>query len=163
MAAVLKVMHRNDKEVTANEALLGIIDASPYVVLACRSEEPYAVPLDFSRLDDCIYIHCAREGHKIDLILKDKRVFLLFVNYGGLFCHTPGVACGLSTRFSSVMATGEAYLVEDLGEKEKAFQAMLVKHKSEPLPIPPKALDKTFMFKVKILAMSGKQNPGNPK
>ena len=160
---MLKVMRRNDKEVTAAETLLEIIDQSPYVVVACRGEEPYAVPLDFSRLDDCIYIHCAREGHKLDLILKDNRVFLLFVNYGGLFCHTPGVACGLSTRFSSVMATGEAYLVEDLEEKEKAFQAMLVKHKSEPLPIPPKALDKTFMFKVKILTMSGKQNPGAPK
>ena len=160
---MLKVMRRNDKQVTAEDTLLGIIDQSPYVVMACRNEEPYAVPLDFSRLDDCIYVHCAREGHKIDLIRKDNRVFLLFVNYGGLFCHTPGVACGLSTRFSSVMATGEAYLVEDLEEKERAFQAMLAKHKSEPLPIPPKALDKTFMFKVKILVMSGKQNPGSPK
>ena len=160
---MLKVMRRNDREVTGEESLLEIIDQSPYVVMACRGEEPYAVPLDFSRLGDCIYIHCAREGHKLDLISKDNRVFLLFVTYGGPFCHTPGVACGLSTNYGSVMATGEACLVEDLEEKEKAFQAMLVKHKSEPLPIPPKALDKTFMFKVKILAMSGKQNPGNPK
>lgn len=160
---MLKVMRRNDKEVATEEELLEIIDQSPYVVMAYRGEDPYAVPLDFSRLDDRIYVHCAREGHKLDLILKDNRVFLLFVNYGGLFCHTPGVACGLSTRFSSVMATGEAYLVEDLEEKEKAFQAMLVKHKSEPLPIPPKALDKTFMFKVKMLTMSGKQNPSTPK
>lgn len=160
---MLKVMRRNDKEVAGEAALLEIIDQSPYVVMACRGEEPYAVPLDFSRLDDRIYIHCAREGHKIDRIRKDNRVFLLFVNYGGLFCHTPGVACGLSTRFSSVMASGEAYPVEDLEEKEKAFKAMLVKHKSGPLPIPPRALDKTFLFKVKILAMSGKQNPGGPK
>ncbi len=156
---MLKIMRRNDKEITDKETLFAIIDQSPYVTLAFAGDTPYAVPLDFSRLADHIYVHCAKEGRKIDLINANKQVFLLFVNYGGIFCHTPGVACGLSTKFTSVMASGEASLVDDLAEKEEAFAAMLVKHKSEPLPIPPKALDKTFMFKVKILAMSGKQNP----
>ena len=159
---MLKVMRRNDKQVTERETLLSIIDQSPYVVIAFAGKAPYAVPLDFSRLDEHIYVHCAKEGRKIDLMREDSRVFLLFVNYGGLFCHTPGVACGISTKFTSVMAVGEAAMLDDVAEKEKAFQAMLAKHKIDPLPIPPKALDKTFMFKVKILDMSGKQNPAKP-
>ena len=160
---MLKIMRRNDKEITDKEALFAIIDQSPYVTMAFSGAAPYAVPLDFSRLADHIYVHCAKEGRKIDLIRENNLVFLLFVNYDGIFCHTTGVACGLSTKFTSVMASGEAFLVEDLTEKAQAFAAMLVKHKSEPLPIPPKALDKTFMFKVKILDMSGKQNPAPVK
>ena len=137
-----------------------VVDESPYVVVAFNGgSEPYAVPLDFSRLGRSIYVHCAPKGRKMDLMAGDNRVFLLFVNYGGTFCHTPGVACGTSTRFTSVMAQGAAVIVNDVVEKEKAFRAMLDKHKLEQLPMPDAAIEKTCVFKVDIQEMSGKRNP----
>lgn len=155
----MKVMRRNDKKITDEAELWQIIDDSPYVVVAFKADAPYAVPLDFSRLDRSIYVHCAREGRKLDMIAQNNEVFLLFVNYGGTFCHTPGVACGVSTKFTSVMAKGVASLVDDASEKERAFWQMLDKHNIERMPMPQAAVEKTCVFKVDIFEMSGKRNP----
>lgn len=155
----MKIMRRNDKKITEDAELWQVIDDSPYVVVAFNAEEPYAVPLDFSRVDSSIYVHCAPKGRKMDIMAKNNEVFLLFVNYKGTFCHTPGVACGISTRFTSVMARGVAALVDDAAEKEKAFYKMLDKHNIDRLPMPEAAVNKTCVFKVDILEMSGKRNP----
>ena len=50
----MKIMRRNDKRITEEAELWQTIDDSPYVVVAFTAGEPYAVPLDFSRLDKSI-------------------------------------------------------------------------------------------------------------
>ena len=53
-----------------------ILAAADTGILTVHGEDgyPYPVPVNFALQDDTIYIHCAKEGHKIDAIRADDRV-----------------------------------------------------------------------------------------
>lgn len=120
---------------------------------------PYLVPLDFGYQDNCVYFHCAREGKKLDLLAQNSNVFLLFVNYNGLVNYNKnGTACGFSTKYSSVMATGQAQIITDEKLKEKALYILLQRYKLDHLPVKPASMAATCLVQVKITSLSGKKN-----
>jgi len=73
-------MRRKDRETTKEEAL-AIADRSPWAVLSVTGEnsDPYCIPISLVRDGDWFYFHCAREGHKLDLLRAKPRVCISFV------------------------------------------------------------------------------------
>lgn len=167
-------MRRQEKEVCDQKELENIILSSPYMVLGLteplgaqnnpatpsgETAPPYLVPLDFGYQDRCVYFHCARQGKKLDLLAQNSNVFLLFVNYDGLINRNKnGTACNFSTKYSSVMATGQAQILTDEELREEALHIILQRYKLEHLPINPASMAATCLVQVKITDLSGKQN-----
>lgn len=168
-------MRRQEKEVCDQKELEAIILSAPYMVLGltepafktgapmdspCNAAPPpYLVPLDFGYQDNCVYFHCAREGKKLDLLAQNSNVFLLFVNYKGLVNYDKnGTACGFSTKYSSVMATGQAQIITDAKLREEALHILLQRYKLQRLPIKPESMADTCLVQVKITGLSGKKN-----
>ena len=68
-------MRRTDKEITDRKQINSILDEAVVLHLALVDGEwPYLVPVNFGYRDKAIYIHCAREGKKLDLARKNDRV-----------------------------------------------------------------------------------------
>ena len=62
-------MRRKDREVSAEQAW-EIVERCSYGVLAMTKPDgtPYAVPVNFAREGNCLYIHCAQAGEKTDCL-----------------------------------------------------------------------------------------------
>ena len=122
-------MRRKDREVTDLEQIRGILERARVLHLGLNDEgAPYVVPMHYGfTLDDkglTLYVHCAREGHKLELLRRDARVFVEIDTDETLI---PGEsACAWGARYACVMGRGRAVIVEDAEEKCRAL-ALLMK------------------------------------
>lgn len=68
-------MRRKDREVSAEKAW-EIVERCSYGVLAMTKPDgtPYAVPVNFAREGNCLYIHCAQAGEKTDCLHHQPQV-----------------------------------------------------------------------------------------
>lgn len=77
-------MRRYEREVSDPILINEMLKLFDTVSLGLNDEDgiPYIVPLNFGyEMDEdnlYVYIHCAKKGHKIDLINQDNRVCLMF-------------------------------------------------------------------------------------
>ena len=73
-------MRRKDREMDGDFGI-SIIDNSHYAVLSLLddNQRAYAVPISPARVGNILYIHSAKEGHKVELIKNNSRVLLTFV------------------------------------------------------------------------------------
>ena len=157
-------MRRKEKAVTGLADIESVINAAPYFALGLTDHnEAYMVPLDFGYESNgqnlgTVYFHCARAGRKLDLLKANPRVSLLFVASGhALIDEGDGsLACTLNTDYRSVMALGEARVIEGEAEKLAAMRVVLRQHGCEHLPVDPKNLDKTALVRVDLNQAMGK-------
>ena len=113
-------MRRKDREVTEDSAIRSILEECTNVKIGFKTEDfPYVVPFSFGLGNDnknpTIYIHCAKEGRKIDCLSKDNRVCV----EGEIFHRTEKTAYGITARYESVIGYG--YITEVVDEEEKIF------------------------------------------
>ena len=68
-------MRRKNREIS-KECAYDIIRSSEYGFLSTVSEDgsPYCIAISHALVGNDIYFHCAKQGHKIDNIIKDNRV-----------------------------------------------------------------------------------------
>ena len=72
---------RRKKQQLSNSECFEILDNSNTAVLALIGDGgyPYTVPLNFVRLDNKVYFHCAKTGHKIDAVKNCDKASLCVV------------------------------------------------------------------------------------
>lgn len=119
---------------------------------------PYGVAVNYVYYNGCIYFHCANNGYKLDNIKNTNKVSF-FVN-----TDIEIIPHGFTTRYSSVVVFGRAYLVEhrerrealiSIGEKySKDFMEEVIRYID-------KALDSCSVIKIEIDHMTGKYSNGN--
>jgi len=117
-------VRRKDREIGLEESRK-ILDSGTYGVLATvdASGQPYAVPLSYVVLNEKIYFHCARSGHKIDNLAGNPRVSFVVVGraeavYNGHY----------TTYYESAVVFGRTCEVEDADEKYAAIYALTEKY-----------------------------------
>ena len=163
-------MRRKDKVVTELDALESIINASAYVTVGFNDNgETYMVPLDFGYDSNgqslgAVYFHCARAGRKLDLIERDPRVSLLFVaaDHAVIDEGDGSLACTLNTDYRSVMALGEARIIDEGAEKSAAIRVVLRQHGCEHRPVTPENLAKTLLVRIDLTSALGKAYKRKP-
>ena len=125
-------MRRKDREITEIEEIRAILERARVLHLGLRDGDyPYVVPMHygFTLADGKLTLstHCAREGHKLDLLRRDARVFVEIDTDETL---VPGpTACAWGARYASVMGRGRAAIVGDEDETCRAL-ALLMKTQS---------------------------------
>ena len=83
---------------------------------------PYAVPVNYVYDGEHIYIHSARQGHKIDAIKRDQRISLCVIAKGEI------VPEEFTTYFRSAIVFGSARLIEDESDKITILRKLSAKY-----------------------------------
>lgn len=122
-------MRRADREVTDYQQIKSIIEQAKVVHLGMiDNDRPYIVPMQYGFVFTdgklTLYVHCAKEGRKLDVIKKNPRVFIelettVAIVSGG------DVPCKYGSEYASVMGDGRAVIVEDIAEKIFGLQLMM--------------------------------------
>lgn len=108
----MSIMRRQDKEIKDREAIEAVIRRARVCRIAmCDGDVPYVVPMSFGYRDGCVWLHCAAEGRKIDILRVNDRVcFEVDLDHA---TNRGEESCGWNLRYRSVIGFGRARIVEE--------------------------------------------------
>ena len=122
-------MRRSDREVTDYQQIKSIIEQAKVVHIGMIDNgRPYVVPMQYGFVFTggklTLYVHCAKEGRKLDIIKKNPCVFIeletnVAIVSGG------DVPCKYGSEYASIMGDGIVVIVEDISEKIFGLQLMM--------------------------------------
>jgi len=124
---MFREIRRKDRKLEVEEAK-ELLKKEVYGVLSTVGEDgyPYGVPVKYVYIDDSIYFHCAREGHKLDNIFFNDKVSFCVVG------NTEVLPEIFSMKYESVIVFGRAMEVNG-DEKEKALLEIINKYSRDYL------------------------------
>jgi len=106
-----------------------VLEKAHYGVLAVLGDSgyPYGVPVQYVVMNKAIYIHCAKQGHKLDAIAAEPKVCFTAVSDMQI------LADDFNTAFHSAVAFGKAALLEDEQEILAALWKIFEKYTPDHL------------------------------
>lgn len=150
-------MRRSDKEITDRAEIEDILNRAVVCHLGlCDNGIPYVVPVNYGYADGCLYIHSAKEGRKIDILRNNSNVSFTIYTDENLFRSE--MACNWTMKYSSVMGTGRASLIEGRTEKEAALRCIMQHYTETNLDFNPAKVDKVVIIKIEIDTLTGKKS-----
>jgi len=122
-------MRRKDREIVDEQFIEKVLNDSVYGALGlCDDGAPYVVPMNFAWSENKIWLHCATEGRKLEIIRANPKVcFQVSAETEMVTADNP---CGYGMYYSSVMIFGIASIIEVHEEKSKAL-GKIMQHYSE--------------------------------
>ena len=154
-------MRRKDREITDPARIAEILQRCPAASFAFAGGEPYVVPMSFGFEESggrfTLYMHCAREGKKLDRLRADPRA--AFAAFTGNAVYGEGdVACAYSTSFDSVC--GEGVLRELTGEGKRCGldRIMAQAAPGHAFTYDDRTLEKTCVLALDVEHISGKHH-----
>ena len=120
---MFRKMRRFKQELTQEEAIQ-ILNNNTAGVLAVLGDEgyPYSVPLSYVFVDNKIYFHSAKTGHKIDAIKNYDKASFCVIDQNQIMPEE------YTTYFRSVIAFGKIRLLETPEEIIPAIQKLATKY-----------------------------------
>jgi uncharacterized protein len=150
-------MRKHEQQITDLAAIEDILRRATICRLAmCDGEKPYIVPLCYGYADRALYIHCAKEGRKLDILRRNPNVcFEVEVD-----CQvTKGdTACRWAFAYKSVIGSGRAVLIEDADQKRGALDVIMQQFSGPAGPYDEGSLARTIIIKVEIDEMTAKRS-----
>jgi len=158
-------MRRQDKEITGRARLEAVLARARVCRRALAEEgpqgpQPYVVPVFFAMREGRLYVHCAQEGRKLDLLARNPRVC---VEVDELRAIVPAQKpCAFSSRFRSIIAAGTAALLRDPAAKREALDALMAKYagrRTGPgFEFSEATLEHTAVLEITLGELTGKQS-----
>ena len=114
---------------------------------------PYAVPVNYVYSDGAIYIHCARQGHKLDAITRNPKCSICVIDKDDV------VPEKFTTYFKSVIAFGLAEIIEDRTLVIEALRHLSEKYSPgiDPTDEIAKFMKTVCIVKITPLQITGKE------
>lgn len=144
-------------ELSEDPALPGeILNKAESLFVAFQTGDfPYVLPFNHVWLDGRIYIHCALEGRKIDVLRRDGRVGF----------STAVDVCIIreksTTHFRSLCGTGRVSEVTDTEEKRRALDAISLRFDARcPRPTPDAALARVNILRIDVESLTCRHKNG---
>jgi nitroimidazol reductase NimA-like FMN-containing flavoprotein (pyridoxamine 5'-phosphate oxidase superfamily) len=121
---------------------------------------PYVVPVFFACRDGRLYVHCAREGRKLDLLARNPRVCVEVDEVRGIMpAEKP---CAFSSVFRSLIASGTAARVSEPRAKREALDLLMAKYAGRTtgpgFDFSDATLENTVVLEITITEITGKQS-----
>ncbi|MDR0198562.1 MAG: pyridoxamine 5'-phosphate oxidase family protein [Methanomassiliicoccaceae archaeon] len=154
-------MRMSEREVVGTANILEILDKCDSIRIGLSvNDRPYIVPMDFAfeAIGDSvsIYMHCAREGKKMDMIAKNNNVCFEADHSHEII--KAEAACHWGAKFESVMGEGKIFVVDDDKERVKAMDLLMRRHGFVGRPnYEPKALAAAAVLRISVTSMTGKR------
>jgi len=122
---------------------------------------PRIKPVNFAWSGGRVYFHSAREGEKIQDLLRDSRV-CFEVDQPLAYVRARTQPCRATYLFRSVLLRGRASLVAEQAERREALDALMAKYQpgSDLSAYPPATLELTAVVRIEPEEVVGKEELG---
>ena len=149
-------MRRKERMMT-DQAVIDLINKQNVLRLGLSVDNrPYVVPLNYGFTDNTFYIHCAREGRKLDMIRKNP---LVCVEIEGENLIVEGeIACKYTTKYSSVIGYGHAEILENLEDIKDGLDVLMAQFSDRQFTYGQKVMEKIAIIKIQMDELSGKSS-----
>lgn len=147
---------RRKKQLLSVEETIEILKSCTSGVLGVIGDDdyPYTVPVSYTYKDDKIFIHSAKEGHKIDSIKRNDKVTFCIIEKDEV------IQKNFTTHYRSVSIFGRARILTDSLEKKSAMESIIEKYSPDYIKEGQQAIEKAWdgfcLIEVKIDHMTGK-------
>jgi hypothetical protein len=117
---------------------------------------PYVLAFNFGYEDQTVWLHCAREGRKLDILRKNNNVCIEFDTDHKLFARHEQVACSWRWAYRSVIIEGEAIFVDDYDEKVKGLNIFMKNYSDKEFKYSKPAVDNIQIIKIPVASITGR-------
>jgi nitroimidazol reductase NimA-like FMN-containing flavoprotein (pyridoxamine 5'-phosphate oxidase superfamily) len=150
-------MRKANREIKDKTAIRAIMEEALVCRIALSDDgAPYVVPMNFGLGENCLYLHCATEGRKLDILRRNDRVcfemdLLREIRQGQ-------ESCGWGARYESVIGFGRAVFVDKPAEKRAALDRIM-EHYGATVSFshPDETLARTAVIRIDIESVTGKR------
>ena len=150
-------VRRKDREIKSFREMENILRRASVCHLGTYGDGyPYVTPFNFSYAKGVLAIHLSSEG-RVFRNLKQKKVCVEVVEPGRIIKSDS--ACKTGMEYSSVIAFGEAKIVEDRRSKRMWLQKMLDKYRPgrKYSPMQDQDVDKIAVAVIRLKNITGKR------
>ncbi len=149
-------MRNKEREITNKDEIENILKKSRICRIGLVDQDkPYIVPMNFGYKQETIYLHSAKKGRKIELLKKNPNVCFEVDELVRL--KKAKLACDWGAEYQSIICTGQAVFLEDVGEKKAGLDIIMAQYSQKEFEYSKEMLDKTAVIKIVIDQMTGKQ------
>jgi nitroimidazol reductase NimA-like FMN-containing flavoprotein (pyridoxamine 5'-phosphate oxidase superfamily) len=154
-------MHIRDKaikEITLQNELLEVINKCKVCHVGfVDGDKPYVLAFNFGFDGKSVYLHCAKEGYKIDVLNKNNQVCIEFDTDHDLFARHEEVACSWRMRYRSVIVWGKAEFVSDYNEKVDGLKIFMKNYSDLNFEFSIPSVNNILIIKIPIDKMTGRK------
>jgi len=150
-------MRRKDNQITDPAIIEEILKNSNIVRFAMVDDgEPYIVPLNYGYKNNALFIHCATEGRKLDILRKNPRV--CFEIEGDSELVTGALACQWTMNYRSLIGYGRVEILEKKEDKIAGLDILMEHFGSFDNTYHPKHIENIVILKMTIESVCGKMS-----
>ncbi|MDE6649103.1 MAG: pyridoxamine 5'-phosphate oxidase family protein [Muribaculaceae bacterium] len=146
---------RRIRQLLPMEESIRILKGGRVAVWAVAGDDdyPYTVPINYVYADGFVYLHCARQGHKIDAIRRNPKCSLCIIDKDDV------VPEEFTSYFRSVIVFGHAEIILDQKKIEDALSLLCEKYSPgiDPSHEINKFLKNVCIVRIKIIEITGKE------
>ena len=155
-------MTRRERQVTDINEIIKILDNSKVLHLGLvDGDEPYVVPMNYGYTYEneklTIWLHCARQGRKLDIMKVNPKVF--FEMEYGITPFEGEVACKYGITYSSIMGRGVATIIEDVETKKIALSSLMKTQTGKDFEFEDRMAEVVGVVKIDVLEYTAKHRP----
>jgi hypothetical protein len=151
-------MRRTEREITDRAEIEAILRREPVLHLGLvDGGKAYVVPVNFGYAENCVYVHAALDGRKIEAMKRNPEVSFSVVADAALVPGPDDLACKWTAKYRSVLGEGRATFIEDGAAKKKALDVIMSKFAPGPFTYAENALARTAVIRIEIVRMTGKK------
>src|SRR6056297_2979806 len=152
------IMRRKDKIISDRKDILDILTSNTICRLGlCLDNQPYVLPLSYGFSDNNLYIHCAQEGKKLDIIRQNPVVS--FEISDSLALVEGKGACDYTLAYRCCLGSGIARELERSADKKRALNVIMEQHTTKSdWDYPETMLERTCIIEIEIRSLSAKRN-----
>lgn len=153
-------MRKKKKEITDQPEVLAVLQQAEVLHLAMvDGQNPYVLPFNFGYEEGRIYIHCAKEGRKLDVLAANPRVAFEAQSEASVRpSGDPEDACGWGMRYRCVAGEGVARVTMDRETVRTGLSAIMRHYAGRDFDFPDRHLERTAMIVIEVRHISGKQD-----
>ena len=153
---------RREREVTDIDEIIGILDRAKIVhVGMIDGDSPYVVPMNYGYTMEngklTLYLHCAKQGRKLDILRVNPKVFIELdtdiVPFEGM------IACNFGICYSSVMGKGIAEIIEDAEGKKEALTILMKTQTQKDFIFDDRMVSVVTVIKIHLDEFTAKRRP----
>jgi len=151
-------MRRSEKEIKDKEILKSLLGKAKICRIALSEDnKPYIIPMNFGFKDDCLYLHSANKGRKIEILRKNNHIcFEIDLKTELIKAPEP---CNWSMRYYSVIGFGKAAFIENIKGKIEALDLIMAKYApDQTFEYQKSMVDDLVILKVQITELTGKKS-----
>jgi len=151
-------MRRKDKQIKQEHEIKQILQSNKVLRLGLSYNDiPYIVPMNYAYEAGYIFLHCANEGKKLQIIDNNDNCCFEITDSVNIIGSQDG--CNCTTEYASVIGFGKIERVLEKSEKEYALKSLIRQILGkESYHMSDGAIDEVSVLKITIDTLTGKRS-----